>query len=110
MSDEFRKFTVILEMEEDGGYSVHCPALPGCSSQGDDRDDALAMIAEAIELVLEVVEKKRDSDPAVEGLPLADTRDLLVKEVKGILEFRVEYGLPKAIEFAEVIVPAPVPT
>jgi len=27
--------TVILEPEEDGGYSVHCPALHGCSSQGD---------------------------------------------------------------------------
>ena len=35
------------------GYSVFCPSLPGCISQGDDWDDALAMITEAIEGFLE---------------------------------------------------------
>ena len=34
--------TVILEPEEDGGYSVHCPSLPGCSSQGDTVEEELA--------------------------------------------------------------------
>lgn len=110
MSGEFREFSVILELEEDGGYSVHCPALPGCSSQGDDRLHALEMIKEAIELVLEVIEdKRREGDAAVDGLPLADTPELLVQEVQEILEDRVEYGLPLAIEFAEVTVPARVP-
>lgn len=44
------EFEVIL-ISEDGvpGYGVMCPTLPGCNSQGDDWDDALAMIAEAIE-------------------------------------------------------------
>ncbi|MCK4224765.1 MAG: type II toxin-antitoxin system HicB family antitoxin [candidate division Zixibacteria bacterium] len=43
------KFKVILEPEEDGGYSVHCPALKGCHSQGETMEEALANIKEAIE-------------------------------------------------------------
>ena len=112
MPNEPRKFAVILELEENGGYSVHCPALPGCSSQGEDREDALAMIREAIELVLEVIDdKKREGDPTADGLPLADTPELLAQEAREILEYRVEYGLPLAIEFSHVTVtiPAPVP-
>ena len=47
------KFTVILEPEIDGGYSARCAALPGCVSQGEDRQDALRNIEEAILLVLD---------------------------------------------------------
>ena len=50
------KFTVILEQENDGGYSAYCPALPGCVSQGDDLNSAMDNIKEAIELVLEVTD------------------------------------------------------
>jgi predicted RNase H-like HicB family nuclease len=32
---------------------VECPVIPGCISQGDSRDEALAHIREAIELCLE---------------------------------------------------------
>ena len=32
-----REFEVVLVPEEDGGYSVTVPALPGCTSQGDTR-------------------------------------------------------------------------
>jgi len=42
------KFTVILSPEPDGGYSVVCSAIPGCVSQGDGLDEALANIREAI--------------------------------------------------------------
>lgn len=44
---------VILEPDEDGGYHVYCPSLPGCHSQGDSIDEALANIKEAIELFIE---------------------------------------------------------
>ncbi len=37
------------------GYSVFVPALPGCASQGDDWEEALYMIQDAIELFLEEV-------------------------------------------------------
>lgn len=36
------KFTVILSPEAGGGYSVVCPAVPGCVSQGDSLEEALA--------------------------------------------------------------------
>ena len=47
------KFKVVLEPQEEGGYTVYVPALPGCISEGDTREDALKNIKEAIELYLE---------------------------------------------------------
>jgi len=38
------KFTVILAPEMDGGYSVICPAVPGCVSQGHDLATALVNV------------------------------------------------------------------
>jgi predicted RNase H-like HicB family nuclease len=47
-------FKIMLEPdEESGGYVVSCPSLPGCYSQGDTVDDAIANIREAILLCLE---------------------------------------------------------
>lgn len=46
-------YEVILTPEiEDGGYSVVCPVLRGCRSQGDTKAEALAMIKDAIQLWL----------------------------------------------------------
>ena len=50
------RFKVVLEPSEEGGYTVYVPALPGCISEGDTTDKALANIREAIELYLEPVE------------------------------------------------------
>lgn len=52
--------TVFLE-ENDGGYSVSVPALPGCFSQGDSFEEAVKNISEAIELYLED-EKKTNTE------------------------------------------------
>jgi len=52
------KLEIILEQEEDGTYSVHCPALKGCHSQGGTREEALKNIQEAIQLYLEVANEK----------------------------------------------------
>lgn len=41
-------YTVVLEREREGGYSVHVPALRGCHTQGDDLAEALDMAREAI--------------------------------------------------------------
>jgi predicted RNase H-like HicB family nuclease len=34
------RYKVVLEQEDDGGYVVSVPALPGCVSQGDTRAEA----------------------------------------------------------------------
>jgi len=48
-----QSFEVILELEEEGGYHIHAPALKGCHSFGATREEALKNIAEAISLWLE---------------------------------------------------------
>jgi predicted RNase H-like HicB family nuclease len=52
------KLKIVLEREEDGTYSVHCPALKGSQSQGTTREEALKNIREAIQLYLEVANEK----------------------------------------------------
>lgn len=52
------KLEIVLEQEDDGTYSVHCPALKGCHSQGETREEALNNIQEAIQLYLEVANEK----------------------------------------------------
>lgn len=47
------KLKVILEKSDQGGYTVFVPSLPGCVSEGDTREQAIANIKEAIELYLE---------------------------------------------------------
>lgn len=50
------RFKVILEPSDEGGYTVYVPSLPGCISEGETVEEALANIREAIELYLEPVE------------------------------------------------------
>ena len=46
-------FPVILEPNETGGFVMICPLIPGCFSQGETVEEALANIREAIQLCLE---------------------------------------------------------
>jgi predicted RNase H-like HicB family nuclease len=47
------RYTVVLTPEmEEGGYSVSVPALPGCVSQGETVEEAIANIRDAIGLYL----------------------------------------------------------
>ena len=48
----------VLERQEEGGYTVYVPSLPGCISQGETREEALKNIKEAIELYLEADENE----------------------------------------------------
>lgn len=52
------KFKVVLEPQPEGGYVAYVPALSGCFSQGETKEEALKNIKEAIELYLEVLEEK----------------------------------------------------
>jgi predicted RNase H-like HicB family nuclease len=61
------KFTVILDQESDGGYVANVPTLPGCVSQGDSREEALANICEAAELYIEDCLAAGDPVPTESG-------------------------------------------
>ena len=50
------KFKVALRQSEEG-YSVWVPGLPGCVSQGETEEKALANIKDAIQEYLEVAEE-----------------------------------------------------
>ncbi|MBI2940810.1 MAG: type II toxin-antitoxin system HicB family antitoxin [Chloroflexi bacterium] len=51
-----RRYTVFITPDpEEGGYSVRVPALPGCNTQGDTREEAVANAKEAIEGYLETL-------------------------------------------------------
>ena len=45
-------FTVVLEPQPEGGFTVSVPALPEVVSEGDTEAEALAMATDAIQLVL----------------------------------------------------------
>ena len=68
-----RRFSVVLQSETEGGFSVFVPALPGCASQGETEEEALANIKEAILLYLEGLEADRQPIPS---------SDVLVREVE----------------------------
>jgi len=50
-------YTVVLEHEEDGRYSVYIPDLPGCASMGKTKRQAMANIREALVCYLEGLRK-----------------------------------------------------
>nr|NNM89845.1 type II toxin-antitoxin system HicB family antitoxin [Bacilli bacterium] len=47
------KYPVVLRENETGGYVVECPIIPGCVTEGDTVEEALANIREAIEGLVE---------------------------------------------------------
>lgn len=60
-----RRFKILLEWnEDDGGYTVTVPALPGCVTEGDSVQEALENAQEAIAGYLEALK--------IQGRPLPD--------------------------------------
>lgn len=93
-----RNFIVVLEPERDGGYSVHCPALPGCVSQGESRGEALDNIRAAMLLVLQVMREEGTKIPQ-------DSSEVVAQEIQEILKAREEDGLPLTVEATQVELP-----
>ena len=48
-----RTYRINLRKEEEGGYTVLVPALPGCITYGETVEEAIEMAKEAIELYVE---------------------------------------------------------
>lgn len=64
-------FQITIGRDENGVWIVECPAIPGCMTQGETKDEAIANIHDAIRLCLEV--------RAERGMPLTvETRQVEV--------------------------------
>jgi antitoxin HicB len=64
---------VVLEPEEEGGFTVRVPSLPEIVTYGKDEAEALAMAEDAIRLVLE--------DTLARGEPLPNGEPTRIREV-----------------------------
>jgi predicted RNase H-like HicB family nuclease len=68
--------TAVIYPQSEGGYSVVCPDVSGCVSQGDTLEEALKNIKEAVELRLD-----GDTD-AIDELKAASLPGRIVAEVE----------------------------
>ena len=50
-------YRVVIEKGEDFGYVVHCPAIPGCHSQGNSIEETIENIKDAIVGCLSVLDE-----------------------------------------------------
>jgi len=66
------RYTVVLEQEEDGGFVATVPALPGCVSQGDSRDEAITNVREAIALYIEDCRESGEAVPTESGREIVE--------------------------------------
>jgi antitoxin HicB len=71
--NQSRTFAVVLEPEEQGGFTVRVPSLPEIVTYGKDEHEALAMAEDAIRLVLK--------DCAARGEPLPNGEPPRIREV-----------------------------
>lgn len=74
------RYTVHLLQDPDGGYVAIVPALPGCLSQGQTRDEACDNIHNAIALYL------ADCVAADEPVPVEAEHDVITVDVNLNLE------------------------
>jgi predicted RNase H-like HicB family nuclease len=62
-----RTYTVLLQPEPEGVYTVTCPALPGLVTYGETLEEARAMAADAIRGDIECL--REDGEPIPESDP-----------------------------------------
>ncbi len=67
------KFKIQI-MKSDEGFAVSCPSLPGCHSQGENEQEALENIKEAIILWMETFAELQDE--------LSDVKGYMLKEIE----------------------------
>ncbi len=56
-------YKIQLHREEEGGFTVTVPSLPGCITYGENLDEAIAMAREAIELYIEELKERGETVP-----------------------------------------------
>jgi len=66
------QFTVVVEKDEDGRFLAICPALQGCYTEGDTKEEALALIEDAIKLHLE--DRLELKEPIYEEIDVSEVK------------------------------------
>jgi predicted RNase H-like HicB family nuclease len=51
--EQLTEVELVFEPQEEGGFHVYAPDLPGLHTQGDDLDEAMVNAQEALELYVE---------------------------------------------------------
>ncbi|MFA0768081.1 MAG: hypothetical protein OXFUSZZB_001409 [Candidatus Fervidibacter sp.] len=92
-------YTVILERNKEGGYTVTVPALKGCITQGETVAQSLERAKEAIECYLEALALLGEAIPKdlkVLHLDVADTDEAIICKVTASPDFPKAKGKVKA--------------
>jgi len=63
---EPREFEYVLEPQSDGGYLIYVPELPGLATEGQTREEAIAMLRDALPAYLESLREHGMPWPQVE--------------------------------------------
>ena len=61
-------YTVLLQKEPEGGYTVTVPVLPGCVTYGKDLQEAKKMAKEAISLYIESLKAHNEDIPTEDDI------------------------------------------
>ncbi len=61
MADIAREIELIFEPQDEGGFHVYAPDLPGLHTQGEDLEDAMTNATEAVALYVEGLREDGES-------------------------------------------------
>lgn len=78
------QYPIVLIPEDEGGYSVIVPDLPGCVTQGDTAEDAFAMAKDAMTGWIEVTLEDQEEVPGPSTL--AEIARRLGEILEGVVE------------------------
>ena len=77
-------YTVVFVREDDGRYSVHVPALPGCHTWGENLPHSVRMVEEAMQCHVASLQAHGDTlptDVAKVSFDLEDASEALVYRI-----------------------------
>ncbi len=78
ISQKILKYTAIFEPAEEGGYVVYVPALPGCVTEGNSLEEALAMTKDAISGYIASLKKHNEAIPEENHPSFVSTIDVAI--------------------------------
>ena len=61
MAGRAQEIELVFEPQDEGGYHVYAPDLPGLHTQGEDMEDAMANATEAVALYVEGLRDEGES-------------------------------------------------